>query len=72
LREWVFHNEAWSIFANKVGKQELVLLDYYRQGFKFRIPPVGAIVEKEILSANVQLPSLLIKYTIDGSEPTPR
>jgi hexosaminidase len=64
------YQEAWTIFANTVGKKELVMLDYYQQGFKFRIPSVGALVEKGTVKANVQLPGLQIKYTVDGSEPT--
>lgn len=60
----------WNQFANLLGQRELSRLCYYAGGFKFRVPPVGAVVTNGKLKANVQFPGLTIKYTTDGSEPT--
>jgi hexosaminidase len=64
------YNEAWSVFANTLGKRELPRLDYYREGFNYRVPLPGAIVENGKVKANIQLPGLFIRYTSDGKEPT--
>ena len=44
-------------------------LDYYVGGFNYRIPTAVAIIENEMVKANVQVPGLVIRYTTDGSEP---
>jgi hexosaminidase len=64
------YNEAWSVFANVIGKRELPRLDELAGGFNYRIPTVGAMVENGTVVANVQLPGLTIRYTSDGTEPT--
>jgi hexosaminidase len=64
------YQQAWSVFANILGKRELPRLDHYAGGYAYRLPTAGALVEKGQLKANVQLPGLLIRYTTDGSEPT--
>ena len=61
---------AWSIFANVMGKREMPRLDYYDDGFNWRIPTAGAITDNGILTANVQMPGLVIRYTTNGDEPT--
>ena len=64
------YNDAWSVFVNTVGKQELFKLNYYQGGVNFRIPTVGAKrVDGKVL-ANIQLPGMQIRYTTDGTEPT--
>ncbi len=63
---------AWSMFVNTVAKQELPRLDYLAGGFQYRIPTVGLKVESDKVIANVQFPNLVIRYTTDGSEPTPQ
>jgi len=64
------YNKDWSIFVNVLGKKELPRLDYYLGGFRYRIPPVGAIIEEGKVKANIQQPGFVIRYTTDGSEPT--
>lgn len=64
------YDSAWSRFANIVGKRELPRLAVLNGGYNYRIPPPGALVENGKVSANVQLPGLLIRYTTDGKEPT--
>lgn len=66
----ISYNKDWSIFVNVLGKKELPRLDYYSGGFKYRIPPVGAIIEAGQVKANIQQPGFVIRYTTDGSEPT--
>jgi len=66
----ISYNKDWSMFVNILGKKELPRLDYYSGGFKYRIPPVGAINEAGKIKANIQQPGFVIRYTSDGSEPT--
>jgi hexosaminidase len=63
------YQQAWSTFANRLGKRELPRLDHYAGGYQYRLPTAGAVVENGQVKANVQLPGLLIRYTTDGSEP---
>ena len=62
---------AWSIFVQQVGRRELPRLDYFAGGFAYRIPWPGAVVENGQVKANIQLPGLALRYTTDGSEPSP-
>lgn len=64
------YEEAWSIFANVVGKRELPRLAVLNGGYHYRIPTPGAITQDGKVLANVQLPGLVIRYTTDGKEPT--
>lgn len=64
------YNAAWSDFVSTLGNQELPRLDYYQNGFNYRIPSPGATVEQGKVIANIQFPGLTIRYTTDGSEPT--
>lgn len=59
----------WNEFANRIGQREFPRLDYLFGGFKYRIPPPGAIIEDGLLKANVAYPGLTIRFTADGSEP---
>ncbi|NLU96233.1 family 20 glycosylhydrolase [Chitinophaga sp. Ak27] len=62
--------QAWSVFSNVMGKREMPRLDYYDGGFNWRIPTAGAAVDNGVLTANVQMPGLIIRYTTNGEEPT--
>jgi hexosaminidase len=64
------YKHAWNTFVNVLGKRELVKLSHYQGGANFRIPTVGAVVENGAVWANIQLPGLTIRYTINGDEPT--
>ncbi|AMM52718.1 beta-N-acetylhexosaminidase [Rufibacter sp. DG15C] len=64
------YTTAWSQFVNTLGKRELPRLNYFHNGFQYRIPTAGAVVENGKVVANVQLPGMVIRYTVDGSEPT--
>ena len=65
------YSQAWSAFITTVGKRELPRLDGFAGGFQYRIPTAGAKVVGGKLAANVQFPGLTIRYTTDGTEPTP-
>ncbi len=61
----------WSQFANRIGKLELPRLDQLAGGYLYRIPPPGAIIKDGLLYAKTTYPGLPIRYTKDGSDPTP-
>lgn len=63
--------EAWNEFANRLGQRELARLDRMLDGMGYRLPPPGAEVEAGVLRANVAYPGLVVRYTTDGSTPTP-
>ncbi|MCB0685651.1 MAG: family 20 glycosylhydrolase [Saprospiraceae bacterium] len=60
----------WSKFANRIGKRELPRLDHLDGGFSYRISPPGAKIENGVLFINSEFPGLVLRYTVDGSEPT--
>lgn len=66
------YQQAWSAFVNVVGKRELVKLDHYNGGYQYRIPTPGVIVNNRTVSANIQFPGLLIRYTTNGKDPDSR
>ncbi|GAB4239810.1 MAG: family 20 glycosylhydrolase [Acidobacteriota bacterium] len=63
--------EDWNRFANAVGRRELPRLDYLAGGVAYRLPPPGAVVRDGKLYANVAFPGLVVRYTLDGTDPTP-
>ncbi|TWR26567.1 family 20 glycosylhydrolase [Mucilaginibacter pallidiroseus] len=64
------YNEEWSKFLNVLGKRELPRIAYYNNGYNFRIPKPGVILQDGKYAANVQFPGMVIRYTTDGTEPT--
>jgi len=63
------YTESWSKFVNALGKRELARLDAYHDGFNYRIPQVGAIMQNNFVIINTQFPGFTIRYTLDGSTP---
>jgi hexosaminidase len=61
----------WNRFANRLGQIELPRLDLLGLGYAYRVPPPGAIIEQGWLRANTEHPGLTIRYTTDGTIPTP-
>ena len=57
----------WNHFVNKVGQHELPKLD--QKQVQYRIPLPGAIIENNEFKANIRFPGLVLRYTLDGSEP---
>lgn len=70
VKSEALYQQAWSRFANVLGKRELPRLDRYSDGYQYRLPPAGAVVQNGEVTANVQLPGLTIRYTTDGTDPT--
>lgn len=64
------YREAWSVFANVLGKRELPRLDHYQYGYHYRIPPVGIRKSDGAIHVNQQFPGFTIRYTTNGKEPT--
>lgn len=60
----------WNRFVNAVGQKEIPRLEYLFGGSNFRIPKPGAIKKDGFVYANVELPGMTIRYTIDGKEPS--
>lgn len=63
-------DQHWNIFANTLAQQELPRLSYLNNGYNYRIPLPGAIIEDGKLFANIEFPGLDLYYTNDGSEPS--
>lgn len=63
------YDEAWSVFATILGKRELPRLDYFKNGFNYRIPAPGAIIQDGSVLCNLQFPGLVLRYTTNGTEP---
>jgi hexosaminidase len=62
----------WNEFANRLGQRELPRLDaLLSTPLGYRIPIPGVNIEKGVLSANVAAPGLTLRYTLDGTPPTP-
>lgn len=61
---------AWNRFANQVGQKEFARLESQWGGLKVRLSKPGLIQKDGMIYANVQTPGLIIRYTLDGSEPT--
>ncbi|HYT70639.1 MAG TPA: family 20 glycosylhydrolase [Gemmatimonadales bacterium] len=66
------YREAWSRLVNVVGKRELPRLDREVPGLNYRIPSPGLKVEGGFVRCTVELPGFTLRYTTDGSEPTPQ
>jgi len=62
---------AWNRFANRLGQIELPRLDMLGKGYQYRVPPPGAVIEQGWLKANTEHPGMIIRYTTDGTMPTP-
>lgn len=59
----------WNEFANRLGQRELPRLDRAPLAYGYRLPPPGVVLDGGMVQANVALPGLAMRYTLDGSEP---
>ena len=68
-RAWATENSTrnWSGFASALGKRELSYLESLN--IPFRVPPPGADIVADKIEACTAFPGLVIRYTLDGSEP---
>jgi hexosaminidase len=62
-------NQQWNVFSNTLGQKELPRLSWMNEGYNYRVPLPGAVIEEGMLKANAAFPGLSIRYTTDGSEP---
>ncbi|QHS54447.1 family 20 glycosylhydrolase [Mucilaginibacter sp. 14171R-50] len=63
------YNQDWSKFLNILGKRELPRLAYYNDGYNFRIPKPGVVLQDGKYYSNIQFPGMTIRYTTNGKEP---
>ena len=68
-RGWVAESSTrnWSGFASALGKRELSYLESLN--IPFRVPPPGVHIVADKIEASSAFPGLVIRYTLDGSEP---
>jgi hexosaminidase len=59
-------DQQWQLFANALGQKELPKLDL--ADVKYRLPTVGAKIDKGLLYANSTFPGLPIEYQEQGKE----
>ncbi|HXK09257.1 MAG TPA: family 20 glycosylhydrolase [Vicinamibacteria bacterium] len=64
--------DAWSEFVNVVGKRELARLDRESPPWAYRIPKPGLKVVEGQVRCSLEVPGFVLRYTTDGSEPTPK
>lgn len=63
--------KGWNRFSNTLAQREYPKLARWNGGYVYRIAPPGVKVENETILANVNFPGLELRYTTDGSEPSP-
>jgi hexosaminidase len=71
-RAAALYRDAWSEFANVIGKRELPRLARELPALNYRIPTPGLKLVDGQLRASLQIPGFVLRYTTDGSEPTAR
>ena len=59
---------AWNEFANRLGRHALPFLDA-ALAYGYRLPPPGAVCRDGWVHANTAFPGLVLRYTLDGTEP---
>ena len=64
------HAFAWSRFVAQLGFNVLPRLDAGWPQLHYRLPPPGVKLIGDSVFANVQIPGLTLRYTLDGSDPT--
>jgi len=65
------HRAAWSGFVNALGQRVLPRLDLEQAGLAYRIAPPGLLLDGDRVLVNHVLPGMVLRYTLDGSDPTP-
>jgi hexosaminidase len=71
VKAGVLHRRAWSGFVNALGQRVLPRLDLDGSNVAYRIAPPGLVLDAGRVLANHVLPGMLLRYTSDGSDPTP-
>ncbi|MFC7651463.1 chitobiase/beta-hexosaminidase C-terminal domain-containing protein [Pseudoduganella danionis] len=60
---------AWAEFSQRLGRHTLPRLDSLAVPPAYRLPVPGVVLQDGVLHANLELPGLTMRYTLDGSEP---
>jgi hexosaminidase len=71
VKAGVLHRRAWTGFVNALGQRVLPRLDLDGSNVAYRIAPPGLVRDGGRILANHVLPGMALRYTSDGSEPTP-
>lgn len=66
------HRRDWSRFIGQIGHQVLPMLLHAMPDLNLRIPPPGLRKVDGAVLVNTAWPGLLVRYTLDGSEPGPQ
>lgn len=64
------HAQDWSRFVHQLGLQVLPALLRDLPDLSYRIPPPGLVREGDGARVNVAWPGLVVRYTLDGAEPS--
>ena len=64
--------DAWAVFVAGVGKRELPRLERESPPWNYRIPKPGLEEEGGQVRTSLEIPGFVLRYTTDGTEPTPR
>jgi hexosaminidase len=72
VKAGVLHRRAWTGFVNALGQRVLPRLDLDGAQLAYRIAPPGLVLEHGRVLANHVLPGMTLRYTVDGSDPTPQ
>lgn len=62
--------QSWLPFINTLANKDLPRLNYMNNGYNYRIPKPGVLVEEQKISINHEYPGTNIYYTNDDTEPT--
>jgi len=71
LKAGVLRQRAWTGFVNALGQRVLPRLDLDGSNLAYRIAPPGLVLDGDRVLANHVLPGMALRYTSDGSDPTP-
>ena len=63
--------QSWNRFTNTLGQRQLPFIQHVYGGLAFELPKPGGQIEKGMLNVRQQFPGQTLRYSLDGSEPTP-
>ena len=64
------NTQSWSRFIHSAVAKDFNRLDKHQNGYMYRIPAPGILVEEGGVRLNTAYPGMEIRYTTDGSTPT--
>ena len=63
--------QSWNRFTNTLGQRQLPFIQHVYGGLAFELPKPGGQIEKGMLNVRQQFPGQTLRYSLDGSKPTP-